>query len=303
MKNFVIVFDETALLGAPFNNKMYVDGYQELHDRALKRDIKIIFSRGGQKAYLGDDKFTHCSTFDESKIIEVDDCIADVVLDKSKYFLPEDSLNCINDRRIKKICSDKILTFKNFQQFSPHTELADNSDQLKGFLKTNGSKIVVLKPVSGSAGEEVVIDNANKINVDLINYPILAQEFIDSSGGIHGIVEGKHDLRINIINGDIVFAFVRTPGPGSFLAGIATGGKLIPIEVKNVPKELIAIKNTIDQKFNFSDKRFYTIDVAYDGINYKLIELNSQPGILASSFIEEYSDFHESLLDLVEKIT
>ena len=302
MINIVIPFDEKSPSGPPFNSENYKNGYIELSEKAKKQKMNIYFSRG-LDAYVGKGVFNNCYEFVDKEIKYAGKIKADAVFDKSVYLKPDGSYPCINNKVIKNICMDKNLTAEMFPEFSPRTALFEEEKELVNELKKSNG-IVVIKPVDGSAGKGVIIENADKVNtVDVEAYPVIFQQFIDTSKGIPGIVEGRHDFRVCIVDGRIIYSFVRTPGKGDYRAGLATGGTLSVVDINKVPSEVEDIATAIEKEFSKYGHRLYTVDVAFDGSKFWLIELNSQPGLSSESFFPNYATIYQKeLLDLLEKV-
>jgi len=122
--------------------------------------------------------------------------------------------------------------------------------------------------------------NAGSFKFDKNYGRYIAQEFIDTSGGISGITKGKHDLRIVVINNLPVWMHVRVPPTGSFKANAAGGGILTEVDVKFIPASVMKIVQAISLKF-FREyyNPVYSIDfgISNDGRPY-IFEINDQMG-------------------------
>lgn len=293
MFNIIIPFDESQPDGPPFDSPNYRNGYKELSEKAQNYNLKVYFSRGID-SYAGKGVFKNCYYLNNDKLDLAGQIKADAVFDKSKYLEPDGTYLCVNHEQIKNICNDKLLTYEYFKDISPHTQKINSKIELdEKLLELKG--LVVIKPIDGSAGKGVVIKEAEKINTNEINvYPVILQKFIDSSRGIPGLIKGYHDLRVAVVDGRIIYSFIRTPGDGDYRAGIATGGKLTVIANDKIPSELKKIVLKIDEVFKKYGHRLYTVDVAYDGDKYLLIELNSQPGMTSEEIYPDYSSVYQN---------
>jgi len=74
---------------------------------------------------------------------------------------------------------------------------------------------VVLKPLNGLMGLGIFVgpkEKAVDFEFDRKYSEYIVQEFVDTSGGFLGLVEGFHDLRVVIINGkDSLVSFANPP--------------------------------------------------------------------------------------------
>jgi len=109
-------------------------------------------------------------------------------------------------------------------------------------------------------------------------------------------IDAMHDLRMVIVNGEIVVSYVRSPAAGKKVSNVAQGGSQTEVPVREIPKEARALAKAVDDVFASYPRRVYSVDCARnkDGV-WKLIELNSKPGITRAY---EGPD-HERFLDLL----
>jgi len=130
-------------------------------------------------------------------------------------------------------------------------------------------------------GKGIVIDSPEKLSTITLEEGVeyCLQEFIDTSKGIPGIVRGYHDLRIIIVDGEIVLCHVRTPKEGSLLANVAQGGSIreVPLEIipSNILRRVADTQAHIDQRFDFP---LYSIDFGIQNAIPFVFELNDQIG-------------------------
>jgi glutathione synthase/RimK-type ligase-like ATP-grasp enzyme len=232
----------------------------------------------------------------------------DAVFDRSggMSFPPENiSHKVLNDIYFKRLCNNKNETRKLIGDFMPKSEKIENKSELLEQLEIfSKSSLMVLKPAKGMCGKGIVIDNPGKIaeeNIKEGNEYIL-QEFVDTSKGILGIIDGYHDLRIVIVNGRIVLSHVRTPKEGSLLANVAQGGSIKEIPIKDIPEFIIGavkkIQILIDEKFDYP---LYSIDLGIqNGKEVFIFELNDQIGF-PSEQMKAKEIFLENIMDSLEK--
>ncbi len=168
-------------------------------------------------------------------------------------------------------------------------------------LEELNSEKVVAKPNIGSNGEGVLISDKKDVLAKLKNFEtdMILQEHIDSSDGVPGIVEGVHDFRITIVGNQIFYAYLKVPEGNSLLCNVAQGGRMIFIDNSEIPSEVKNICDDIVNKLSGFKTVSYSIDLARDKDGkYKLIEMNSRPGIL---FNEEEGELQKKYYEAVAK--
>ena len=106
---------------------------------------------------------------------------------------------------------------------------------------------------------------------------------MDLSGGIPGIVDGLHDLRLVFIGDRFSYAMVRTPPKGGLMANICQGGSFFTVPDQSIPEEAMEIALAIDARLQSFKTRVYSVDLGLnaDG-RWKVLELNSPPGLIPS---------------------
>lgn len=165
------------------------------------------------------------------------------------------------------------------QHFKPYHKLS-NIREFSDFLATIRDERLVIKPVVGSGGQGVyIVSKEEAARLDLV-FPVIVQEFIDSSLGIPGITETVHDLRLVFIGDEFVYAYVRTPKDGSLLANIAQGGRMKIVSKNELPETLSPIIDDTRELFARFPQKTYTIDVMFDEAGHPwIIEFNTMPGM------------------------
>ncbi len=138
----------------------------------------------------------------------------------STYYL--DILNSnkiINSPTSIRNVSEKFYSAK-FTKYMPPTIFTKNFLEIKRFLKEN--KKIVIKPINGYAGKNILFIKKNLIKSKISSYirkfdHVMVQKYLS------GIKYG--DKRVFIINGKVKGAIKRVPKKGSILANISQGGK------------------------------------------------------------------------------
>jgi glutathione synthase/RimK-type ligase-like ATP-grasp enzyme len=139
----------------------------------------------------------------------------------------------------------------------------------------------VFKPVKGAEGIGVSIERKSLFENPKapLDFPSLLSEFLDTSAGIPGIVDGIHDLRVALFDGEMIYSYVRTPPTGSMLANVALGGHWEMIDVSRLPQDVVDIAMQVDQRFKDIPHRFYGIDFVYTKDGPWIIEMNAELGL------------------------
>lgn len=241
-----------------------------------------------RKTYKGDGFFDGVWLFKNGQFERVEKPVKiDLVFDwVGNLLFPsknEKSLMVINCREFKELTCDKWAAYKILSEFSPKTYWAGDLKNAESLLPKIRTKNVVLKPYDGLRGKGIFIgpkENLKDFKPDKPNTKYILQEFIDTSAGIPNITPGKHDLRIVVINEEVVWCHVRVPVPGTFLANAAQGGNLTEVDYANVPESVKKIVREISKKFyEVYDNPMFSLDF---GINEKgtplVFEINDQIG-------------------------
>ena len=200
-------------------------------------------------------------------------------------FPPEDDNSTIwvNKSEFKKLCWDKWQGYMAIGKYMPQTLLLESEDKIPDVVSEIVTDWVVLKPYNGLKGLGVYI--GDKENAAKFRFPdnfkkYIAQQFVDTSSGITGVTAGKHDLRIAVVNGEVVWCHVRVPAEGTFLANAAQGGNLTEVEYKEVPQDIKKIVAEVTRDFfNNYDNPIFSLDFGVDKSGTPMIfEINDQIG-------------------------
>lgn len=300
MKTVVVFFDKPGYDEYPFDHEEYVIAYHDLAPMIVARGARFAIVRD-QKTYKGNNVFAGYWLFENGTFVRHDDDVeADLIYDKG-HFVPDESARMSNDRELTDICTDKFRTVREFPSLNPKTFLVHNKEELhQSLADIPTDAFVVAKPVDLEEGIGVIIANPAKVEEAVTKFPYLVQEFIDTSGGIPGIVDGMHDLRMVVIEGDIVVSYIRTPPPGKMTANVSQGGQEIEVLPEQLPAEAKAIVEEVDKVFSKFARRAYSVDVGRnkDG-SWKIIELNAKTGLSPASKGKHYERFLNRLADVL----
>jgi glutathione synthase len=188
-------------------------------------------------------------------------------------------LASINDRVFMinsttgQILGNSKLYILNFPGIIPETHVSRDAARLKKIIDDFGGAMVV-KPLQRYGGEGVIkVSNRDHENlISLISYyiraskpyperePIMVQEYLD-------VVRREGDIRILLLNGEILGAMRRKPLKGDFRANIHAGGQAYRHEVTEKEKEICRI---LKERLIRDGLYFVGIDLIGD----KLVEVN-----------------------------
>lgn len=299
MPIIAVFFEQQGDYDYPLGREYYFIAYSELNAEVEKRGARLVFVRN-QSTYLGGNSFSRYWYLENGKLIRVDEPItADIIYDKG-HIKPDEKTLLMNDPELDSICTDKSKTYALLPNHSPVSAVVRSADELKSAVHDIPGELIVAKPTDGAEGKGVSIVPRDKIQETVTEFPYLLQEFLDTSKGIPDIVDGTHDFRMIVINGEVVLCFVRTPPEGSLLANVAQGGKKIEVPVPNIPAEPLALLKDVEHALSRFPRRVYSIDLGRnaDG-TWKIIELNSMPGMTQTAEGPYSKLFQEALAELL----
>lgn len=216
---------------------------------------------------------------------KVEDIDIDGVYDKYKFDsetrkLKEqiaDRMPVLNNPELERICKDKLETYELFPEHVPETRLATEKNAEEMLEKYD---MVVFKPRYGASGEGVgFIEDIDEFDEPEKSEDFILQRFIETEGFEPANVEGPHDLRTHVINGELQTGnYVRVPNEG-LKSNIATGGNQIYIDNDQIPGKALEIIEEISEEFSRFDPSIFSVDFMMAEGRPWLVELNSKPGM------------------------
>jgi RimK-like ATP-grasp domain len=299
MKRIAVYFDAPAYNDYPFNVPEYVEAYHEIARKVTAKGAQFFIVRQ-QATYAGGSSFSKGWLFTGEMFVPHESPVeCDLIYDKG-HFEGDPNAKLLNDVALDEICTDKWKSYQLFQDKCPKTFLVHSPEELDAALSALSGDKIVAKPQGGAEGKGVLIDAPEKIREGITSYPYLLQEFLDTSGGIPGIVDGLHDFRLILINGEVAISYVRTPPPGQLRANVAQGGKEISVPRSAIPPETLDVLAYVDPKLSSFVPRLYSLDMGRDRDGtWKIIELNSKPAVSADRLCADYPDYQQKLVDLL----
>lgn len=194
-----------------------------------------------------------------------------------------DRLLIVNRPDFKKLCYDKWSTYQKLSRFMPKTVWVGDKTGLGKALDQITTERVVLKPYNGMKGLGVYIgpkEEAKSFKFDAGYQQYIAQEFAETKAGVNGITSGRHDLRVVIANGQVVWCHVRTPAEGMLKANVAQGGDIKELDYESqFPTSIKKIVEQIAPDFYRDyDNPIYSIDFGMAENGPVIFEINDQIG-------------------------
>jgi len=170
------------------------------------------------------------------------------------------------------IGNSKLYTL-NFPDIIPETHVSRDPERIKKIIDDFGGAMVI-KPLRRYGGQGVIkVSNRDRENlVSLINYytnaykpyperePIMIQEYLDA-------VKKEGDIRVLMLDGEIIGSMRRIPREGDFRTNIHAGGAAYKHEITDKEKKICSV---IREKL-INDGLFF---VGIDIIGEKLVEIN-----------------------------
>lgn len=281
-KNSIAIFCRSFTEGGdPFTSDYYWDAYQDLYFALKDRGMQVYFVTDNN-TYLDYGRFSVAYQIDKKTTLKgmqpVKNVQVDMVYDRGG-FIGRNVLT-MNSAYMQKVCASKIDMYNLFAKFQPYSMICNDKQELhKAFEQIQGDKIVVKEP-DGMGGKQVYIGDKEEILPQLPDqYPLLVQEFLDTSAGIPGIVQGVHDVRLTVCGGEIAGFYVRMAKAGQLHSNVSRGGKMVFLKISEVPFELAMAVKSIDETF-VNDPRYYSIDFMLTPKGWKLLEINGYIALL-----------------------
>ncbi len=308
--HLVVVHPPGGLRDYPFSISGYRKSYYDFMKLATT-SFRVFYIRG-KKNHLGQGIFKKGYEFKKNRLYLYKNKIYGRVLYNKTRLRANggEDWAIVNKELLYKVTQNKHRTYQLFSRYMKPTYRVRNKQEFQKKLKKVTTDWVVFKPVRGAEGKGISIGpkktflqrmEQKKANIQRHSgqknkYDGLLQEFIDTSDGIPGLHDTFHDMRILIMNGQIVQTYIRTPKKGSYLANVAQGGSMKEVWKKQIPNQAKYIALKIDKQFKKYGARIYAVDFGFEQGTPYLIEINPQPGLPYPSWTMYYRAWHRSLL-------
>ncbi len=216
---------------------------------------------------------------------KVHDVKLDLVYDKFKYDHDTkelkkqigEKLPVLNDLELEEICKDKLRTYELFPDYVGETRTATQQNAEEMFEE---NEKLVFKPRYGFAGHGVeILESLGEFEEPEDTENFVLQEFIDTDGVEEWGVEGPHDLRTIVIDGEIQDGnYVRVPDEG-LISNISRGGHQKYVSRDELPESIIEIIEEMKSSFEKYQPAIFSVDFMFDTEGQPwIVELNSKPG-------------------------
>jgi len=317
-KKIVVIYNgEDWKRDIPFLSVPTRESFQDWHERGLKNNIEMY--RASLRWYdMKNNCFKKSWAYRNKRWIKINksikpDLIFDKVQGKWDFSLFDKKMKIMlkveifNNPLFRAILDNKLSQYMILSDFMANSYLANNSDELKkGIDKIKSSK-VVLKPLYGSGGFGIIIEEKNKVFNQKINYPIFVQEFVKSTKGIPGFSKSEEvsDLRMIFINHKLIYALSRVAKKGSLFTNFHQGAKALLVPEKYIPVKAKKMADAIVGKLSIFPKANYSLDFIFtDSGQPILVEMNTTPGFDLLNIVgdEKIKEKHfKEFISIIEK--
>jgi glutathione synthase len=183
----------------------------------------------------------------------------------------KDDVFIINDVKGQILASSKLYTL-NFPSIIPETHISRDPARLRRIIEEFGGDMI-MKPSLGFRGTGVIkLSNKDPENLNsLLNFyvdstkryeernPVIVQEFLEE------VRNG--DVRVLLLNGEILGAIKRVPPPGEFRTNLSAGARAEPYQITDKERRICSV---IKDRLIEDGLYFVAVDIIGD----KLIEIN-----------------------------
>ncbi|HCC22660.1 TPA: hypothetical protein DF272_00570 [Candidatus Falkowbacteria bacterium] len=266
--------------------------FEYWHEKGLEKNIN--FYRASIQWY-DDEKaiFNKVWAFRDGKWIKIrsaikPDLIFDKITSKRNYQLFERKVGMaakvklFNNPLFRLMFDNKFTQFLMFNEFMPQSMLVNNrAEYLAGLKKMKTAKVVV-KPLFGSGGFNILIEDKSKLVNKRLVFPVMLQAFVRSYDGVPGIegIKGVADLRLVFMNHKLIYSLSRIAKKNSLFTNFHQGATAVIVDKKNISRKIWAMAREIQKKLRVFTEANYSLDFIFDhtGKPY-LLEMNTTPGM------------------------
>jgi hypothetical protein len=274
----------------PSGGYLYGDNPQRKHAlRELLEEMKKLSDNAVivcGDSYIGDNTFSSYWLPSPDSIGYLDHIDTSITIDAlydKGYFRGDATFAMMNIAKMRKIGRDKSRQAELFGKYQPYTKVAEKVGLVDAIMAVPTDRVVI-KPLNKNGGRDILIEDKhtviNKIE-GLEDGKWIVQAFIDSASGIPNMVDGVHDLRVYVVDGEQILASIREPKKGSLVANTNMGGSIKFFPASAIPEEAAKITMFVDDVLKAYGNRYYSADFIFDGSQWFLLEINDRPGIPA----------------------
>jgi glutathione synthase/RimK-type ligase-like ATP-grasp enzyme len=258
---------------------------EQLLHNLISKGAHVFIGYNAKDNYLGDFRFAKTWRVTEYQdgihyTIENTATKFDIVYNNASGDLLEkipDSRK-INSTFVKNVFNNKYLTYLFAPDFQTKTYFIENELSFHSFKMTKLDQQFAIKEIYGSGGKQVFIGTVRDYDYSLA-FPLIAQEFVDTSGGVPDLTTGTHDIRVRIFNGKVIGGSLRIPPEG--VTKITAGNTPQALLAEEIPLELKKKTQLLDKRLASDTSRFFAADWGLDKETnqWKLFEMNAAPGL------------------------
>lgn len=212
----------------------------------------------------------------------------------------DDKVFMINSTQGQIIGNSKLYPL-NFPGIIPETHVSRDPQRLKRIIDEFGGAMVV-KPLQGYGGEGVIkVSTRDQENLfSLVNYytrasrpypdrePIMVQEYLEEA-------KSDGDVRILLLNGEIIGAMKRVPRKGEFRTNVHAGGRAYKHDITPAERKIC---KTLKKRLVEDGLYFVGIDTIGD----KLVEVNCvSPGGIPRINRLDGVQLEQKVIDFIEE--
>lgn len=275
----------------PFLSVPTRESFQDWHERGMKCGIEMY--RASFEWYdKSKNIFKKSWAYRNKKWIKIEkpikpDLIFDKISGERDFSLFDQKMEILSKVKIfnnpifRTILDNKLSQYMILGDFMSKSYLVNSRKELKNVIKKIKSSKVVLKPLYGSGGFGIIIDEKNKIFSNEISYPVLAQEFIKSTKGIPGFSKTKEvsDLRMIFMNHKMIYALSRIAKGESLFTNFHQGATAVLVPEKNISSRTKEVSRKIVERLSIFPEANYSLDFMFDDSGKPiLVEMNTTPG-------------------------
>lgn len=156
--------------------------------------------------------------------------------------------------------------------------------------KDFNSEYYIIKDRNGSGGFRIFkldfngsfkkVKKQRKSDIqESIEKDYVLQPFINCDKSVFGKHRSFIDLRVILLNNEIIQSYIRIAKKGDFKCNEHQGGNLIYISNKSIPKDVLKIIPKITRKLNFKHALYALDFIRSNNGNLYFMEGNTKPGL------------------------
>lgn len=293
-KNVVVIYygDDWKKTAPEIGSETTKIAFEEWYERGIRHGLTMFRAHiDWYDVQIG--AFKKAWTYNENGWVKIKKTIKpDLIYDKmaGKYDYAffdlkmelQKKCKTFNSPLFRTIADSKLSQYLMFKEIMPITLLAANRNEMKKAFEKIKSNKIVLKPIYGSGGSGIIINERKKLLKNMsLQFPLLVQEFIKNIGGIPGFTKGSSiaDLRMVFLNHKFMYALSRIAKKGSYFTNFHQGAVPIFVPPKAIPESAKKMAQIIINRFSIFPHAQYSIDFYFtDKKKPILMEVNTTPG-------------------------